>query len=63
MPRYTIRPQAGGWIEDDTSFYESDIPYIEVPEHYAVFTGLIDAKGNEIWREPNPMGFGKDEDW
>jgi hypothetical protein len=30
---------------------------IEVCDHEPRFTGLLDADGNEIWCEPNPIGF------
>lgn len=39
------------------------VPGVQVADHEAAFTGLLDAKGEEIWRQPNPMGFGKDRDW
>jgi len=28
-----------------------------------VKTGLLDKNGNEIWRAPNPVGFGRDGEW
>ena len=36
---------------------------ITVDEHVATDTGLLDADGNIIWRTPNPVGFGKDDEW
>lgn len=62
--RYVRRPHAGGWIEDET--YPADAPLIadiRVSEHEATDTGLIWSDGSPIYRIPNPMGFGKDEEW
>lgn len=64
MSRYFSVPRAASWIEDD--YYSPDaasahIP--SVPEHEARDTGLIDARGDAIWRAPNPLGFGRDEEW
>lgn len=62
MPRYFAKPKA--WVEDD--LYEDDyVPSesVQVCDHEATFTGLLDASGDEIWRAPNPIGFGRDEDW
>lgn len=36
---------------------------LEVSDHEAVYTGLLDSDGNAIMRVPNPMGFGKDDEW
>ena len=56
MPRYytrAFRPRADdGW--------SNDIPRpstLDVPEHEPTNTGLLDARGDAIWRAPNPMGF------
>lgn len=54
---------ASGWVEDET--YSPDtgpLPTITVPEHEATDTGLLTANGDSIWRAPNPMGFGKDNE-
>lgn len=68
MARYTTRPRAGGWIDDDWDrlYGEEDEPHrpdLCVAEHLPKFTGLLDAKGEQIWREPRPVGFGRDKDW
>lgn len=39
------------------------LPDLHVPEHRPVDTGLIDVRGVPIMRAPNPIGFGRDEDW
>jgi hypothetical protein len=61
MPRYFAkRPRSF----DDDYWPESPIcTSLTVDEHVAVDTGLLDADGNSIWRAPNPMGFGRDEEW
>lgn len=62
MPRY--RTHSRGWIEDD--LYPGDQPLIagiEVPDHEEIFTGLLDHTGEPIYRAPNPLGFGKDDEW
>ena len=61
MARYVVRvPRA--WIEDDIDA-ESHRPDIIVQLHEAADTGLLDAGGNSIFRLPNPIGFGRDEEW
>ena len=56
MPRYITRPKA--WCEDDFDEYPNP-PYtsLEVCDHQAVDTGLLDKDGNSIWRAPDPIGF------
>ena len=56
MTRYFTR--GSGWIEDETFAPDpGPLPSVHVPEHNATDTGLLDAEGKRIWREPNPMGF------
>lgn len=62
MARYFAKPKA--WVADD--IYEDDYAEtapVQVCDHEATDTGLLDADGNSIWRAPNPIGFGRDEDW
>lgn len=60
MPRYATRPRA----EADCDWWANDAPApLTVCDHEAVDTGLLDARGETIWRMPNPIGFGRDEDW
>jgi hypothetical protein len=64
--RYFTRPRsdcAPPGSAEDTWFTDPLLPNVDVPEHEASFTGLLDAKGEEIWRGPNPMGFGRDNEW
>lgn len=63
MARYVsrksvIKPRAD-WIDDDYPM----IPNLEVCDFEAADTGLLDASGHSIWREPNPIGFGRDDEW
>lgn len=55
MPRYTKRPaQVRAWdMDSDYPF----LPNLEVSSHEPIYTGLLDADGDEIWREPNGIGF------
>lgn len=59
MPRYfTKRPRA------DDEYWEPMSPLltsIEVCDHEATDTGLLDADGSSIFRAPNPIGFIWDE--
>lgn len=66
MSRYFVkRPRAEGWCGDDLFDDERGgfAPSITVDEHVAVDTGIMDADGNSIWRAPNPVGFGRDDEW
>lgn len=66
MARYfSKRPRSEGWCGDDLFDDERGgfAPSITVDEHVATDTGLIDADGNSIMRAPNPVGFGRDEEW
>lgn len=64
MPRYFSQRRKAIWVEDEDAW---DAPVCEhiptVSDHEPVDTGLLDADGNTIWRAPNPIGFGKDEEW
>ncbi len=60
MARYVIRPRA----TDCDWWAESRIQSVPtVSESVPSDTGLLDVKGNTIWRMPNPIGFGRDEEW
>lgn len=61
MARYAVirsRPRAN-WYDDDSPL----LPHFEVDEHEAADTGLITSTGEPIMRLPNPMGFGRDDEW
>lgn len=62
MPRYFSRPRSF-WVEDD--YYADDSPaqLPTVSDHEPVDTGIIDVNGNPIMRAPNPVGFGRDDEW
>lgn len=61
MPRYVAKPRA----EADCDWWSrSDAPPVPtVDDHQPRDTGLLDANGNTIWRLPNPIGFGRDDEW
>lgn len=62
MPRYFTRPRAWtgtdfGQPYDAPDHAEAFRPHLDVPDHEATDTGLLDKDGNSIWRAPNPIGF------
>lgn len=65
MPRYftqASRPRAF-YVEDE--HYLPDLrhdPLPEVSDHVATDTGLLNMRGETIWRAPNPIGFGRRDD-
>lgn len=60
--RYFIRSRA--WVADDDVWPADVAGHIpSVSGHSAIDTGLLDANGDTIMRAPNPMGFGKDDEW
>lgn len=63
MARYFIRSRL--WVADD--LYDDErgahCPSVTVDEHVATDTGIVDVDGNSIMRAPNPIGFGRDEEW
>lgn len=66
MARYFTRPRAGKPVYVETPLWDDVEPQrlqLSVDDHEPAFTGLLDDKGEEIWRAPNPMGFGRDGDW
>lgn len=59
MPRYFIARKAKVRSDDDFDWTD-DIARpstIEVCDHEATDTGLVDANGDCIMRAPNPIGF------
>ena len=65
MSRYFIKrqqPRATLYVENDHyGRPQSHTP--DVDEHVPTFTGLLDATGQEIWREPRAIGFGRRDEW
>lgn len=56
MPRYVTRARTKADWDDD--WYEPPLmTSVDVCDHVAVDTGLLDKDGNSIWRAPDPMGF------
>lgn len=63
MPRYFTGRVRSLYVEDDV-FREGCVPDTPcAPEHVAVDSGLVDMKGDTIWRAPERIGFrfGDDE--
>ncbi|MFS0736915.1 hypothetical protein ABC347_07685 [Sphingomonas sp. 1P06PA] len=60
MSRYSRRPPRAC---DDEDYDPPLIPDLTVPDHESVDTGLLWADGSTIWRDPNPIGFGRNDEW
>ncbi len=64
MARYITRAAKPLYIETPLWGNDESLkPALAVTDHRPTFTGLLDASGDEIWKAPNPMGFGRDEEW
>jgi hypothetical protein len=68
MSRYVKRPAARPtsrlYVEDHIFPDERPgINAVEVDSHEAADTGLLWADGSTVWRAPNPLGFGRNEEW
>ncbi len=57
-----IKGPARSWVEDET-YAEPARLEITVSDAQPVPTGILDASGSEFFRLPNPIGFGRDEEW
>jgi hypothetical protein len=61
MSRYVARPQANGvpppGSAEDTWFTDPMVPPLYVDGEKQVDTGLVDRKGNRIFRLQDPIGF------
>lgn len=64
MPRYFTVRKSRAWVEDEDAWGEGSPVGVPMAwEHEATDTGLLDAEGDCIMRAPNPVGFGKDDEW
>lgn len=73
MPRYSICSRVenrDGWAISPGNPYMTVTPqaderpeYVDVSDHVASPTGILNADGEMIMRDPRPIGFGRDEDW
>lgn len=62
--RYFVARKRALWVADEDAWPADVAGHIpSVSDHEATYTGLVDTNGDPIMRAPNPMGFGKDEDW
>jgi hypothetical protein len=61
MPRYFSKRVKA----NDDEWYDREpfITSVTVCDHEATDTGLLDARGDGIWRAPRPVGFGRDDEW
>ena len=59
MSRYfTKRRVTAHWLDENPM-----LPHLDVPEHEATDTGIVDKRGDPIMRAPRPIGFGRDREW
>lgn len=62
MRYFVARRTRSLWVGDDV-WVEPANHVPTVSDHEATDTGLLDANGDTIMRAPNPIGFGKDDEW
>lgn len=65
MSRYFVRraqTKASLYVENEHYGRPQDITPT-VDDHEPTFTGLLDKDGEEIWRAPRSIGFGRRDDW
>lgn len=65
MSRYFIRraPVKASLFVENEHYGRPSGHTPSVDEHVPTFTGLLDAQGEEIWREPRSIGFGRRDEW
>ena len=64
MSRYFIRPRSLERVQDE--FWDDEaplLPNVSVADHEATDTGILDAHGDPIWGSPNPIGYGRNDEW
>ena len=61
MSRYSIKPKSF-YVEDDV-YRTVSVSDLHVPDHVATPTGILDVNGDMFYRNPRPMGFGREFDW
>lgn len=64
MARYFTARRTRAWVADEDTWtvgLATNVP--TVCDHEATDTGLLDVNGDPIMRAPNPIGFGRDEEW
>jgi len=64
MARYFTKRACPPRADDDGYYPVGNSWHVPtVSDHEATDTGLLDANGDPIMRAPNPIGFGRDEEW
>lgn len=64
MARYFSRPRGYMPLQVEDDWYvDPMVPALCVTDHEAIDTGLMDHRGDPIMRAPNPVGFGRDDEW
>jgi hypothetical protein len=59
QPQQSARERNTEWWADDSPL----LPSLSVAEHEPTDTGLVWADGSAIYRTPNPIGFGRQDEW
>lgn len=63
MPRYRVlRSHQRRGFDPFEADYERPHPDVQVCDHEATWTGLLDGNGDPIMRLPNLIGFMRDDD-
>lgn len=63
MPRYVRLARSPKAYRDEWEGYENPVTPVQVCDHEYIDTGLIFPDGEPVLRAPNPIGFGRDEEW
>ena len=64
MPRYFSKRATATRADDDGYYPVGNSWFVPtVSDHEATDTGLLDVNGDQIMRAPNPIGFGRDDEW
>lgn len=65
MSRYAALPQRAKSALVEFDYYTEPLrlTHLEVDGHESIDTGLVTINGDAIMRLPNPIGFGKDDEW
>jgi len=63
MSRYYVQRTKASWVGDDVWPLDALGHIPSVSDHEPIFTGILDISGDAIMRAPNPMGFGRDDEW
>lgn len=65
MARYFVQRKRPRSFDDDDWIEREPVAELipSVCDHEPTDTGLLDVNGDPIMRAPNPIGFGRDDEW